>query len=119
MIAATIRSLMLARCALDGRLDGQFDSRLTYGGVPVARASRAWRPTPGRTTDRRRSFARCTRSATFNLLKAGNRFTLADLLRGLDAIHQADLALKTTGQAEGVILETLALTLCGGDAPKG
>jgi DNA polymerase III delta subunit len=56
---------------------------------------------------------------TFNLLKASSRFTLTDLLRGLDAIHQADLALKTTGQAEGVILETLVLTLCGGDTPKG
>jgi DNA polymerase III delta subunit len=54
----------------------------------------------------------------FNLLKAAHRFTLAELLRGLEAIHQADLALKTTGQAEGVILETLALTLCGADTPK-
>ena len=56
---------------------------------------------------------------TFNLLKASSRFTLTDLLHGLDAIHQADLALKTTGQAEGVLLETLVLTLCGGDTPKG
>jgi hypothetical protein len=37
-------------------------------------------------------------------------------VRGLEAIHDADLAFKTGGQPEGLILEGLALTLCSGDA---
>ncbi len=51
----------------------------------------------------------------FNLLKAAGRFAQTELVRGLCAVHDADLALKTTGQPEGLILETLALTLCGGE----
>ena len=52
----------------------------------------------------------------FNLLKAASRFTQAELVQGLGAVHAADLALKTTGQPEGLILEMLAVTLCGGEA---
>jgi DNA polymerase-3 subunit delta len=118
MIAATIRSLILARCALDGRLEGQFDSRMAYGGFQsrvVPRLAADAGPDDGSAAKLRAMHP----FRAFNLLKAANRFRLADLLRGLDAIHQADLALKTTGQAEGVILETLVLTLCGGDTPKG
>lgn len=118
MIAATIRSLLLARCALDGRLDGQIDPRLTYPAFQsrvLPRLAAEAGPDDGSAAKLRAMHP----FRTFNLLKASSRFTLTDLLRGLDAIHQADLALKNTGQAEGVILETLALTLCGTDARKG
>ena len=118
MIAATLRSLIVARCALDGRLEGQFDSRMAYGGFQsrvVPRLTADGGPDDGSAARLRAMHP----FRAFNLLKAAHRFTLAELLRGLEAIHQADLALKTTGQAEGVILETLALTLCGTDTPKG
>jgi hypothetical protein len=36
-------------------------------------------------------------------------------VRGLEAVHDADLALKTSGQPERLILEALAVTLCGGE----
>ena len=55
----------------------------------------------------------------FNLLKAASRFTQAELVRGLGAIHDADFALKTSGQSEGVILETLAFTLCRREESAG
>jgi DNA polymerase III delta subunit len=54
----------------------------------------------------------------FNLLKAAGRFTQAELVRGLEAVHDADLAFKTSGQPEGLILETLAVALCGGEARR-
>ena len=50
----------------------------------------------------------------FNLLKGASRFSLDRLLEGLEAIHETDLALKTSGHPEALLLEQLLVKLCTG-----
>ena len=117
MIAGTVRGLIVARAVLDRRLDGRLDSRLPYATFQARVLPRLAADAEGDDG----SVARIRGMhpfRAFNLLKAASRFTEAEVVRGLDAIHGADLALKTSGQPEGLILEMLAVTLCGGEAPR-
>ena len=118
MLAGTIRNLILARCVLDRRLEGRLDPRTTYaafqGRVLPRLAAEAGEDDGSAAKVREMHPFRA-----FNLLRAADRFTQAELLRALTAIHDADLALKSTGQPDGAILETLALALCGAEGPKG
>jgi DNA polymerase III delta subunit len=50
----------------------------------------------------------------FNLLKAATRFSMPELVRALEAIHETDLALKTSSHPEELLLEQLLLTICAG-----
>jgi DNA polymerase III delta subunit len=50
----------------------------------------------------------------YKLLRSVSRFSLQGLLRGLEAIHETDLALKTSGHPEGLLLEQLLIKLCAG-----
>ena len=115
MVASTLRGLILARAVLDRRLDGQLDARVPYGTFQA-------RVLPRLAADSESDDGSVAKIRgmhpfrAFNLLKAASRFTQAELVQGLEAVHAADLALKTTGQPEGLILETLAVTLCGGEA---
>jgi DNA polymerase III subunit delta len=114
MMANTVRSLILARCVVDARLDGQVDPRMPYGTFQARVLPRL--AAAGETDDGSAAKIRDMHPfRAFNLLKAAGRFAQTELVRGLCAVHDADLALKTTGQPEGLILETLALTLCGGE----
>ena len=111
MMASTVRSLIVARSVLDRRLEGQFDARVPYAAFQTRVLPRL--AADAETDDRSAAKIREMHPfRAFNLLKAASRFTQAELVRGLDAIHDADLALKTGGQPDGMILETLALTLC-------
>jgi DNA polymerase-3 subunit delta len=119
LLAGTVRGLIVARCAVDRRLDKiPPDPRMPYATFQA-------RVLPRLAADARADDGSAARLRemhpfrAFTLLKAAGRFTQAELLRGLTAIHDADLALKSTGQPEGAILETLALTLCGGEGRKG
>jgi DNA polymerase III delta subunit len=118
MMAGTIRSLILARAVLDRRLEGRIDAGMPYAAFQA-------RVMPRLAADAEADDASVAKIRemhpfrAFNLLKAACRFTPRDLVRGLEAIHDADLALKTSGQPEGLILETLAVTLCGGEERKG
>ena len=114
MCAGTVRGLLVARCALEKRLDGRVDPRATYATFQ-ARVVPRLAPDAGEDDGSVAKLRGMHPFRAFNLLKAGSRFTQAELLRGLTAIHDADLALKTSGQAEGTILETVALKLCGGE----
>lgn len=112
MLASVIRSLVPARSVLDRHLGGRLDARLSYGafqaGVLSRLSAEAVGDDPAATRIREMHPFRA-----FNLLRAAGRFSEAALLDGLRAIHDADLALKTTGQPDSLILETLLLTLCG------
>jgi DNA polymerase III subunit delta len=111
MMASTVRSLIVARSVLDRRLEGQFDARVPYAAFQARVLPRL--AANAETDDGSAAKIREMHPfRAFNLLKAASRFTQAELVRGLDAIHDADLALKTGGQPDGMILETLALTLC-------
>jgi len=114
MLAGTVRSLILARSVLDRRLEGQLDPRMTYAafqGRVVPRLAADAGAEDGSAAKVREMHP----FRAFNLLKAACRFTQVELVRALTAIHDADLALKSTGQPEGMVLETLALALCGGE----
>ena len=114
MVASSLRGLIVARAVLDRRLDGQFDARVTYATFQARVLPRL--AADDETDDGSAAKIRGMHPfRAFNLLKAASRFTQVELVRGLEAIHDADLALKTGGQPEGLILEGLALTLCSGD----
>jgi DNA polymerase-3 subunit delta len=112
MTASAVRNLILARCVLDRHFGGRFDPRTQYGAFQARVLSSLSADATG--DDRAAAKIReMNPFRAFNLLRAAGRFTQADLLERLQAIHDADLALKTTGQPEALILETLILTLCG------
>lgn len=117
MVASTVRGLIVARAVLDRRLDGRLEPRVPYATFQAKILPRLAADAQG--DDGSVAKLRGMHPfRAFNLLKAASRFTEAELVRGLEAIHGADLALKTSGQPEGLILEMLAVTLCGGEAPK-
>ena len=118
VLAGGVRNLIVARCALERRLEGDIDPRMPYatfqarilprlfaddgeddGSVAVVKAMHPFR--------------------AFTLLKAAGRYRLEELLWALSAIHEADLALKTSGQPESLILENLVFRLCAGEAGIG
>ncbi len=115
MIAGTLRGLIMARAVLDGRLDGQLDARATYATFQ-ARVLPRLAAGAGSDDGSLAKIRGMHPFRAFNLLKAASRFTQAELVAGLEAVHGADLALKTGGQPESLILETLAVTLCGAEA---
>jgi DNA polymerase-3 subunit delta len=114
MIASTLRGLIVARAVLDGRLDGQLDPRATYATFQ-ARVLPRLAAVTGTDDGSLAKIRGMHPFRAFNLLKAASRFTQAELVAGLEAVHGADLALKTGGQPESLILETLAMALCGGE----
>jgi DNA polymerase-3 subunit delta len=111
MIARSVRNLILARCAVEARLEGTFDARMPYATFQARVLPRL--VAEGGADDGSAAQIRAMHPfRAFNLLKAASRFTRAELVGGLRGIHEADLALKTTGQSENVILESLTLALC-------
>ena len=50
----------------------------------------------------------------FNLLKAATGFGVAELVGDLEAIHETDLLLKTSGHPEDLLMERLLLAICAG-----
>lgn len=113
MIAGTLRGLMVARAVLDRRLDGGLDAGLTFGAFQsrvLARLHVDAESDDGSTAKLRAMHP----FRAFNLLKAAVRFTEPDLLRGLGATHDADLAMKG-GHPEGIVLESLVISICSSE----
>ncbi|MFB3818110.1 MAG: DNA polymerase III subunit delta [Candidatus Methylomirabilales bacterium] len=109
-LAAEVRSLILGRTVLEARLQGRLDPSLTY---PVFQSRILPRlQEPGAAGDGAAVLAQMHPFRAFNLLKAAARFSLPGLLRALDAVHEADLLLKGSGQPEELILEHLVLAIC-------
>ncbi len=48
----------------------------------------------------------------YNMLKGAARVSMAALLARLEAVRDADLALKNSGQPEALVLEQLLIRLC-------
>jgi DNA polymerase-3 subunit delta len=115
LLAGEVRSLTVARCALDRRLGGEIDSRMTFAAFQA-------RHLPRLSTEDGEDDGSAARLKAmhpfraFNLLKAAGRYRLEELLGALSAIHDADLAFKTSGQPDSLILEQLVLSLCAGEA---
>ncbi len=116
LLASEVRNLTVARCALDRRLEGRLDPRMPF----AIFQARIW---PLLISDDEDDGSSAKLKGmhpfrAFNLLKAAGRYRLEELLGALSAIHEADIALKTSGQPESLILENLMLKLCG-DARAG
>ncbi len=113
VLAAEIRSLILARGALERQLKGRLDIEMPF---PTFQ-SRILPLLAQQTEGDDGSAARLLRMKPFraySLLKAATRFPLPALVRALEAIHETDLALKTSGHPEQLLVETLLLVICAG-----
>jgi DNA polymerase-3 subunit delta len=109
-LAGEIRSLILARSVLEERLDGMMDPSMGYPAFQARVLPRL--KAAGPAEDAVAYLAGMHPFRAFNLLRAAVRFPLGELLRDLEAIHEADLSLKTSGQPEDLILEPLLLAIC-------
>jgi DNA polymerase-3 subunit delta len=109
-VAAEVRHLILGRSVLETRLQGRLDASLGYPAFQSRILPRLQEPGTGE--DGAAVLAGMHPFRAFNLLRAAARFSLPSLLRALDAVHEADLLLKGSGQPEDVILEHLVLAIC-------
>ncbi|HSB71400.1 MAG TPA: hypothetical protein VLT62_18900 [Candidatus Methylomirabilis sp.] len=112
MLAGEIRTLLVGRCALDARLEGQFDPEMQYGAFQARILPRLKEAREGDDGAAAR-LAEMHPFRAFNVLKSASRFGLPELLRALGAIRETDLALKTSGHPEGLLLERLLIRICG------
>ncbi len=110
LIAAELRQLIIARCAIDGRLGGSFDPGLSY---PAFQS----RVLPKLSADAPKDGSAAKLSAmhpfrAYNLLRSGARYNVEELVQALRTMHALDLAGKAGGSLDAVALEGLILSLC-------
>ncbi len=113
MLAGEVRNLIIARSALDRWLDGRLDPTIPFETFRFRVLPRLKEP---REEDdgSAAKLLEMNPFRAFNLFKGASRFSLDRLLQGLEAIHETDLALKTSGYPEALLLELLLITLCVG-----
>jgi len=113
MLAGEVRNLIIARSALDRWLDGRLDPTIPFETFRFRVLPRLKEP---REEDdgSAAKLLEMNPFRAFNLFKGASRFSLDRLLQGLEAIHETDLALKTSGHPEALLLEQLLITLCVG-----
>ncbi len=113
VLAGEIRNLIIARSALDRWLDGKLDPALPFEAFRFRVLPRLKEPRDGDDGSAAKLLDMNPFRA-FNLLKGASRFPLEVLIHGLEAIHETDLALKTSGHPEAMLLEQLLVKLCSG-----
>ncbi len=110
-LASEVRNLLLARLALESRLDGKFDPKMPY---PAFHSRILPRLTQGaEAEDGAAALARMNPFRAFNLLRGAARFSLEELLEALAGIQETDLSLKTSGHPEEWLMEALLIRICG------
>jgi len=113
MLAAEIRGLIVARGALERQLKGRLDPEISFPAYQARILPLLGQATEGDDGSAARLLTMKPFRA-YNLLKAATRFSLAELLQALEAIHETDLALKSSGYPEALLVENLVLFICGG-----
>lgn len=113
VLAGEVRNLIIARSALDIWLDGKLDPALPFDTFRFRVLPRLKEPRDGDDGSAAKLLDMNPFRA-FNVLKGASRFSLDLLLDGLEAIHETDLALKTSGYPEALLLEQLLVKLCTG-----
>ncbi len=113
MLAGEIRNLIIARSALDRWLDGTLDPAIPFEAFRSRMLPRLKEPREGDDGSAAK-LLEMNPFRAFNLLKGASRFPLDRLLQGLEAIHETDLALKTSGHPEALLLEQLLINICPG-----
>jgi DNA polymerase-3 subunit delta len=113
MLAGEIRNLIIARSALDRWLDGTLDPTIPFETFRLRVLPRLKEPRDGDDGSAAK-LLEMNPFRAFNLLKGASRFSLDRLLQGLEAIHETDLTLKTSGHPEALLLEQLLIKICSG-----
>lgn len=112
-IANEIRSLLVARCVLDARFAGQVDPAMAFPAFQARILPRLKEASEG-DDGSAAQLAEMHPFRAFQMLRSASRFSQAELLRALGILHETDLTLKTSGHPEGLLLEQLLITICGG-----
>jgi len=113
VLAGEIRALIVARSALDRRLEGKLDPSMPFSLFQPRLLPLLTRPVEGDDGAASKLVAMKPFRA-FNLLRGAARFSLTELERSLEAIHETDLTLKTSGHPAELLLEQLLLGICRG-----
>lgn len=111
VLASEIRGLITARTALEQELEGTLDVGMAFPTFQARVLPLLRRETEGNDAAAAKLLAMKPFRA-FTLLKAATRFSMPELVRGLEAIHETDLALKTSGHPEDLLMERLLLAIC-------
>ena len=111
VLAGEVRGLIVARGALEQKLGGTLDASVPFPAFQARILPLLAKEAEGDDGSAAKLMAMKPFRA-FNLLKAATRFSLPELMRDLEAIHEADLLLKTSGHPEDLIMERLLLAMC-------
>jgi len=113
VLASETRGLIVARGALEQKLGGTLDLGMPFPAFQARVLPLLAKEVEGDDGSAAKLLAMKPFRA-FNLLKAATRFSMPELVRALEAIHETDLALKTSSHPEELLLEQLLLTICAG-----
>ncbi|MFI5339716.1 MAG: DNA polymerase III subunit delta [Candidatus Methylomirabilales bacterium] len=111
VLAGEVRGLIVARGALEQKLGGTLDAGMPFPAFQARILPLLAKEAEGDDGSAAKLLAMKPFRA-FNLLKAATRFSLPELMRDLEAIHEADLLLKTSGHPEDLLMERLLLAMC-------
>ncbi len=111
VLASEIRGLIVARAALEKKLGGSLDTGMAFPTFQARILPLLAKETEGDDGAAAKLLAMKPFRA-FNLLKAATQFSLPELVRNLEAIHETDLTLKTSGHPEDLLMERLLLAFC-------
>ncbi len=111
LLAGEVRNLIVARAVLEGRLGGRLDPGVTFEIFRSRILPRLRQEIEGDDGSAAKLLTMNPFRA-FTLARAASRFSAQGLLGALEAVHDADLTLKTSGQSESLIMEQLLIRLC-------
>jgi DNA polymerase-3 subunit delta len=114
VLAGEIRNLIVARAALERKLGGTFDPATPFPAFQARVLPLLVKEVEGDDGSAAKLLAMKPFRA-YTLLKAAARFSMPELVGGLEAIHETDLSLKTSGHPEGLLVERLLLAICAGN----
>jgi DNA polymerase-3 subunit delta len=115
VLAGEIRGLIVARGALEQKLGSKFDPGMPFPAFQARILPLLAKETEGDDGSAAKLLAMKPFRA-FNLVRAAAGFSTPQLLRALEAMHETDLLLKTSGHPEDLLLERLLLSLCADGA---
>jgi DNA polymerase-3 subunit delta len=111
VLAGEIRSLIVARAALEQKLGGALDTGMAFPTFQARVLPLLAKESEGDDGAAAKLLAMKPFRA-FNLLRAATRFPMPELVRDLETVHETDLALKTSGHPEDLLMERLLLAIC-------
>ena len=114
VLAGEIRGLLIARNVQEHKLGGGLEIDAAFPAFQARVLPRLAQEAEGGNTGVAKLLAMKPFRA-FTLLKAATRFTMPELIGALEAIHETDLALKTSTYPEDLLLERLLLVICAGN----